>query len=68
LGRVIWIHNIIGCIRKNSMKALKLFIFLLINKVSLGENKSMSYLGKLLEMIFLLNPINFVYGDFMEVS
>jgi hypothetical protein len=36
--------------------------------VSLGENKSMSCLGKLLEMIFLLNPINFVYGDFMEVS
>jgi hypothetical protein len=34
------------------MRALKLSLFLSINEVSLRGNKSMSYLGELLEMIF----------------
>jgi hypothetical protein len=41
---------------------LKLALFLPTNEMSLG------CLGKLSEMIFRLNPINLIYGEFMDVS
>jgi hypothetical protein len=42
------------------MRSLKLPLFLTTNKISLGGNKSVSYLGELLEMIFRLNSINLI--------